>query len=117
MKLADTLTEQQWQTQVVALARQFGWEVFHAPANRPNSRGHVQNIAAGWPDIVCLGHSRALFLELKSEKGRIRPEQITTLRRLAEAGCETALWRPSDLPAVLAVLGPQQRTLRAEKPA
>jgi hypothetical protein len=105
------LSEQQWQTQVTGIAKQYGWTCFHPVRNQPTARGHKQQTEPGWPDLVLLGHSRALFVELKAEKGRIRPEQLTTLHRLAEAGCETALWRPSDLPTVLAVLGPRQQRL------
>lgn len=107
-----SLSEQEWQTQVVGIARQYGFTVFHPVRNQPTARGHKQHTEPGWPDLVLLGRSRALFVELKAEKGRVRPEQIETLRRLSEAGCETALWRPSDLPTVLAVLGPRQLSLR-----
>ena len=109
------LSEAAWQSQVVGIARQYGFECFHPPANRPDARGRKQATAAGWPDLVILGKGRALFVELKSETGRIRPEQVETLRRLAEAGCETAVWRPRDLPAVLASLGPQQQPLAAAR--
>lgn len=112
-----SLTEQEWQQQVVGIAKQYGFTVFHPVRNQPTARGHRQTTEPGWPDLVLLGRSRALFVELKSQTGRVRPEQTQTLKRLAAAGCETALWRPSDLPAVLAVLGPQQRTLRAENAA
>lgn len=111
VKAADTLSEAQWQSQVVGIARQFGFECFHAPDNRPGRNGRIQAVTAGWPDICALGKGRALFLELKSEKGRIRPEQLTTLRKLADAGCEVGLLRPSDLPLVLAVFGPSQQRL------
>lgn len=117
MKLAETLTESAWQSQVVGVARQFGWEAFHAPDNRPGRNGRVQAVAPGWPDLVLLGHSRALFVELKSQTGRVRPEQTQTLERLAAAGCECAIWRPSDLATVLKVLGPSQQSLRQETAA
>lgn len=111
VKLADTLTEAQWQSQTVALCRQLGWECFWAPRNQPTSRGHRQTVPAGFPDLVVLGHGRALFLELKTETGRIRSEQKQVLARLAEAGCECAVLRPRDLSLLLAVLGPEQRRL------
>lgn len=117
MKQVDTLTEAMWQSQVVGIAKQYGWQTFHPVKNQPTSRGHRQTTEPGWPDLVILGHSRALFVELKSQTGRVRPEQTQTLARLAEAGCECGIWRPSDLPTVLAALGPQQKTLRAENAA
>lgn len=111
MKAADSMTEAQWQSQVVALARQFSWECFHAPDNRPGRNGRVQSVTAGWPDLCLLGNGRALFVELKRESGKATPAQLGTLARLHDAGCEVALWRPSDLPQVLAALGPRQERL------
>lgn len=105
------LSEAAWQSQVVGIAKQYGFTVFHPVRNQPTARGHKQQTEPGWPDLVILGKRRALFMELKAEKGRIRPEQLTTLRRLHEAGCEVAILRPSDLPLVLRVLGPQQERL------
>jgi hypothetical protein len=108
---APGLTEAQWQQQVVGIAKQYRWTCFHPVRNQPTARGHKQQTEPGWPDLVLLGHSRALFVELKAEKGRVRPEQTRTLELLTAAGCETALWRPSDLPTVLDALGPRQRRL------
>lgn len=114
MKLDDTLTEAEFQQQVVGIAKQFGWQVFHPVRNQPTFRGHRQTTEPGWPDLVLLGHSRALFVELKRESGKPTQAQTETLQRLAAAGCETALWRPSDLRTVLAVLGPQQQRLEGQ---
>lgn len=105
------VTEAQWQSQVVGIAKQYGWLTFHPVKNQPTARGHRQTTQPGWPDLVILGHGRSLFVELKSEKGRVRPEQIGVLRMLADSGAECALWRPSDLPEVLAALGPRQQRL------
>lgn len=113
MKREDSMTEAAWQSQVVALARQFGWEAFHAPANRPGIGGQRQTVTPGWPDLVLLGHSRALFVELKRESGKPTQAQLDTLAALRDAGCETCLWKPSDLPLVLAALGPKQLDLRS----
>ena len=44
-----------------------GWLVFHDNDSRRN--------AAGFPDLVLVKPPRVLFLELKSEIGRVRPEQ------------------------------------------
>jgi hypothetical protein len=42
--------------------------------------------------------------ELKTQTGRVSPEQQQWLALLDAAGVETHLWRPSDLDEVLAVL-------------
>lgn len=97
------LSEAAWQRQVIDLARLHRWEVHHSADSR---RAH-----AGWPDLVLAGHRRVLFAELKTERGRLRPEQTRWLELLAAAGLEVALWRPRDLPAVIRTLGPVQQRL------
>ncbi|MFG2143620.1 hypothetical protein ACGFRG_05385 [Streptomyces sp. NPDC048696] len=55
------------------------------------------------------GHTsaqRTLFAELKTDTGHIRPAQREWLKHLAACGLETALWRPEDLPLIVATLAP-----------
>ena len=98
-----TLTEREWQEHVVNIARYYGWRVHHHLVSRGS--------AAGWPDLVICAHGRALFIELKTDADRLRPEQRTWLGLLAAAGCEVAVWRPADLERVTAALGPRQTRL------
>jgi len=58
----------------------------------------------GWPDLVIArrhvkGYSAgaALFAELKSENGKVTPEQEEWLEALTWAGCTTRVWRPGQL--------------------
>ena len=97
------LTEREWQAQVVAIARTYGWQVHHHLISYGS--------AAGWPDLTICGHGRALFIELKTDAGKLRPAQIVWLGLLAAAGCEVAVWRPADLEQVTAALGPRQTRL------
>ncbi len=97
------LTERQWQAVVVCTARFYGWQIHHHLVSKGSS--------AGWPDLVICGHGRALFVELKTDTGRLRPEQRTWLGLLAAAGCEVAVWRPTDLDTVMGALGPRQTRL------
>jgi len=97
------LTEREWQAQVVAIARTYGWQVHHHLISYGS--------AAGWMDLVIASHGRALFVELKNDTGRLRPEQRMWLGLLAAAGCEVAVWRPADLDTVTAALGPRQTRL------
>lgn len=88
--VAAHMSEAELQRQVMDLARDLGYQQTH----------HVwdsRRDAAGWPDLVLLRPGAALFWELKTEKGRIRPPQRTCLDLLASAGCTTAVVRPSDL--------------------
>ncbi len=97
------ITEAQWQRQVIDIARLHRWDVHHSADSR---RAH-----AGWPDLVLVGHGRALFIELKTETGRLRPAQTRWLAALAAAGLEVAVWRPHHLPIAVRVLGPTQQRL------
>lgn len=53
--------------------------------------------AKGWPDWVILGGRGALFRELKSESGRLSPDQGQVGARLTLAGLDWDVWRPKDL--------------------
>lgn len=53
--------------------------------------------AKGWPDLVIIGHWRALFREVKTEDGRCTREQLTYGSRLVRAGLDYELWREHDL--------------------
>ena len=86
--LAD-LTEKQWQTQVVNLARTLGWrKPFHVYDSRRSE--------PGWPDLT-LVRERFVFAELKREKTQLTDAQKSWLTALTTAGVECYVWRPSDL--------------------
>jgi hypothetical protein len=74
---------------VMELGPIWGWLAYHTHDSR-RSR-------AGFPDVVLVKPPRVLFVELKAEAGRIRPEQTEWLGALAKCpGVETYVWRPSD---------------------
>jgi len=97
--LADIL-EDDWDRQLFrgpkALANMLGWTTYHTLRSR-GSR-------SGYPDRTCV-RERILFAELKREKTKPTAEQIEWLDRLARAGGEVYLWRPSDLEEIGLVLG------------
>ncbi|WP_041574508.1 VRR-NUC domain-containing protein [Cellulomonas gilvus] len=84
------MTEKALQAHVLTLARTTGWLVYHTHDSRRSQ--------PGFPDLVLVHARRAtvLYRELKTETGRIRPEQRQWLTALAEAGADAAVWRPSD---------------------
>lgn len=107
-KALRAITEAAWQKQVEALLTAYGWLFYHAPDNRPGRNGAIQNIKAGFPDLVAVRGNRVLFIELKRELGKTSPEQDVWLARLASSGAvETYVWRPRDVEEVSRVLSPQ----------
>jgi len=88
------MTEAELQTAIIDVAELAGWLVFHDHDSRRNP--------AGLPDLILVKPPRVVFLELKTDTGRLRPEQQTWLEALAD--CDTiasALIRPDNLPTVI----------------
>jgi len=102
------MTEAAWTAKIRETAAYYGWITYHTHNSKFSERG--------WPDFV-LGHPRrrrTIFAELKTETGRLSDPQRAWLTHLTACGFETALWRPSDMGTVVAVLGPRQRATRWE---
>ncbi|MEU9778702.1 VRR-NUC domain-containing protein [Streptomyces sp. NPDC047968] len=96
------MTEEQFRRRVRQLAALRGWTLAYHTHNSRRSD-------AGWPDEV-YGHpgaGRTLFVELKTNTGRIRPAQRDWLKHLAQCGLEATLWRPRDLGLIVATLAPK----------
>ena len=92
--LAD-LTEKEWQAQVIELAQTLGWKHYFTYRSKRSP--------AGWPDLQ-LVRERVLFLELKTEAGKLSHPQRQWLRALTTAGAEAYVCRPRHLPKLAAVL-------------
>jgi hypothetical protein len=85
--LLATLTEKEWQAQVVAWAHRAGWRVYHVADSRRS--------AAGFPDLVLVRPPQILLVELKTIKGRISPQQRIWLDELGQCSkVATLVWRP-----------------------
>lgn len=91
------MTEREFQSQVVALARILGWRVHHTRPARTASgwRTPIQG-DAGWPDLVLLRGSRLVVAELKVGRNRPTAEQAAWLEALNKAIAEVYLWTPLD---------------------
>lgn len=59
---------------------------------------------AGYPDLSICGPGGFLFAEIKTDAGRLRPEQTAWLDDLERAGIEAHCWRPMDWPHIEATL-------------
>jgi hypothetical protein len=95
-----SLTERQWQAQVVDAARLLGWRVYHTHDSRRSE--------PGWPDLA-LVRDRLIMAELKTDRGRVSLAQREWLDALRAADVETYLWRPADWDDVIAILKSTQR--------
>lgn len=109
-------SEAEWQAFVTDALDLGGWKWWHDEDSRRNK--------AGLPDLIAAHPGRGiLFAELKTETGRLRPEQASWLSYLGRAsespfwdavkGCRprvfVRLWRPSDWRDVLEVTGVAER--------
>lgn len=96
--LLSTLTEKQWQAQVVEWAHRGGWRVFHVY--------DMTRSAGGFPDLVLVKPGRpVIYAELKTVNGRISPQQKAWLADLKDAeGADVYVWRPTDEAVVKAAL-------------
>jgi len=100
------ITERQLQSGVIDLAQRLHWRVAHfrsVPVRRADgSVRHMTPVQAdgvGFPDLVLARGTRLLFVELKSERGVPRPEQVEWMNAFAAValenpGVETHLWKP-----------------------
>ncbi len=105
--IASLITEKDWQRQVTDAAELFGWSWAHfRPAMTSKGwRTPVSGpLGAGFPDLILCRGDRLILVELKAEGARLSPPQRQVHAVLSQA-VPLYTWRPSDLPAVLDVLG------------
>lgn len=94
--LLRATSERDFQAHVIEVALRHGWLVHHVHDSR-------KSIGDGFPDLVLVRPgSPVLFIELKSERGRIRPEQRMWQSWLSDSEpgrrqlVVSFIWRPSD---------------------
>jgi hypothetical protein len=106
------ISEKQFQSKVIDLLHFYGYRVAHflpAMDYRGQWRTPVSADGKGFPDIVAvrpelLGRTRTprvLFIELKTDTGRMRKEQNEWATDLLGAGAEHYVWRPKDWEVLL----------------
>ena len=92
------MSEAEFMRQVVQLARLLGWWVHHAHISRGGE--------AGLPDLVMVKAGRpVVYAELKTERGKVTPEQQAVLDLLRTTPSQVFLWRPTDWDEIQRVLG------------
>lgn len=106
------ISEDEFQTQVISLARMLGWHVAHFRGVRTQRKDGsifyqtpVQADGKGFPDLVMVKGRRVIYAELKSEKGKLSQEQKEWLDLLAvDKKREVYCWRPSELESIQEIL-------------
>ena len=102
------VSERQWQEQVMKLALINGWKRFHPLSVRDHKGNYRTSLSGdkGFPDLVLAREASRnnagglLFVELKSEAGRLSIEQIEWGNHLAP-WAEWYMWRPRDIDEVI----------------
>ncbi len=95
------LSERDFTAKVIDRAKAVGWKVFHPrPARTAHGwRTAGQGTPKGFPDLVLALDTVVLFVELKSQKGKLTDEQKDWLRHT-----NGAVWRPKDWQRICEVL-------------
>ena len=106
--MVKAIPEREFQQQVIDLAHIFHWRVTHfRPAQTTKGwRTAVSADGMGFPDLVLAREGRLIFIEVKSERGKLSLEQSEWLEVLKATGkCETFLLYPSDFDIIVKILG------------
>ena len=95
--LLATCSWRQWEATIEDLLTRLGWTWMHI-------RDARRQATTGWPDYLAVRGRRLLAIELKSGEATPTPAQRLWLERLATAGVETYVFRPTDLPEAERIL-------------
>ena len=92
------LTERDFSTAVEDLLSTFGWRWTHfRPARTEHSWVTALSGHKGFLDYIAVRLSRLLIFELKSERGKLTPDQTEWLDALEATGkVEVYIWKPGD---------------------
>lgn len=91
------ISEKEFQSQVIQLAKLLGWLVYHTHDSRRS--------VAGFPDLILLRNGRLVVIELKVGKNRATPEQVVWLEAFAKIADYVAVWTPQHWAEIQEVLG------------
>lgn len=99
-----------FQDQVVRMARMASWIVWHEyPQKFPSGRHGSRD--KGKPDLTLISRigRGIIFAELKTDTGKLTPEQIEAGEAIVKSGGEYYVWRPRDLQDIAKRLGTTHR--------
>lgn len=99
--IAASMSEEYLLQAVRELARVLDYHTYHT--------WRSDHSDAGYPDLHCVKGKRSVFMELKSQRGRLTLPQADWRQALQEAGHEHYVFRPSDW-----LSGEIERVLRGE---
>ena len=108
--MVEYITEADFLATIIEYAQAKGWMVAHFRpgmtsrvdrAGKPVWVTPVQADGKGFPDLVLVRDGQLLFIEVKSEKGKLSEEQAEWILQLIKVAyssprVEVHLWRPSD---------------------
>lgn len=99
---AHSMSEVELSGTIIRMAEERGWLV--KPPDKANNgngnhRAHRNGTASGFPDLVLARDGEVLFLELKTQAGKLSPEQVLWSMALPSNSGTTRyeVIRPSDL--------------------
>jgi hypothetical protein len=98
MNFKIKVTERDLREQVRDLCNLTGWKMYFSWTSIHSPRG--------FPDLVLANpeKQRVIFAELKSEKGKVTPEQQEWLDVLKQCGAEVFVWHPEDFEEIVRLL-------------
>lgn len=93
------ISEEKFKSQILELAQYCGWKRAHfRPAQKKDGTWYtpVEGDGKGFPDLVLVHRRRrlCLWVELKSDTGKVSAEQLDWINCLMDAGQRVAVWRP-----------------------
>jgi hypothetical protein len=95
--MSATITERDLTGYVRDVAKALGWRRYHTWLSR--------NSPSGFPDEVLVRPPRLIFAELKSDRGKLSPDQQAWLEDLREVPClEVHVWTPAQMDEIAEVL-------------
>jgi len=96
-EIFKAMSEKELQSTVMEIMRWQGWKTYHVYDSRRSE--------PGYPDVTAVKGSRLMFVEFKTEAGKIKASQIEWLDALVEAHDEVYLVRPSSMDEFLKDVG------------